>query len=125
MKPFDLEAAKNGAPICTRKGTPVKFIAHDPEMNENSRVICAINGDVSSYYENGQLFKSLSRENDLFKSLPHENDLFMANVKKTVWVNFYPDGDAYYYLTQGEADECASTHPPRINGRAVPVEIEE
>lgn len=29
MKPFDLEAAKNGAPVCTRGGRKVKIICFD------------------------------------------------------------------------------------------------
>ena len=36
MKPFDLEAAKKGAEVCTRNGLPVRivsFTADDPNWN--------------------------------------------------------------------------------------------
>ena len=31
MKPFDLEAAKRGEPVCARDGTPVQQLVHFPE----------------------------------------------------------------------------------------------
>ena len=53
MKPFDLEAAKAGAPIVTRDGRPAKFIAHVAEVHPNHRLLVLIDGDVHLKFENG------------------------------------------------------------------------
>ena len=45
MKPFDLEAAKAGAPIVTRDGRPAKFIAHVAEAHPSQRLLVLIDGD--------------------------------------------------------------------------------
>lgn len=114
MKPFDLEAAKDGDPIVCRDGTPAKFIAHVPEAREPNRLVVLINETVVVCYENGS---RNSYGNASF------SDLFMAPKKRTMWVNLYSKPWANYYSTQHEADAVAT--PDRIGGRAWPVEIEE
>lgn len=54
-KPFDLEAAMNGAPIITRAGRAAKFIAHVPQCREDARVIVLLEGSgmCYSFCENG------------------------------------------------------------------------
>ena len=39
MKPFNLEAAKAGAPLVTRDGRPAKFIAHVAEAHPSQRLL--------------------------------------------------------------------------------------
>ena len=101
MKPFDLEAAKRGDPLVTDGEAKCTFIGID----SNGRIVVEyIHGggvDVYSYC-----------------------DLFMAPKKLTVWVNFYPSGDAYHYGTE-EAADTMIRHARRIGGKAYPVEVEE
>ena len=82
MKPFDLEAAKRGEPICDRAGNPVRFIAHVPEAtNPGKRVIVlTLNGAISLHYENGRYTPS-----------DCDYGLFMATkkVKREGWINVY------------------------------------
>ena len=115
MKPFDLKAAKAGAPVVTRDGTPAKYIAHVPEARRSSQVLCLVRDTVFAYAPNGH-YDPLRGESML--------DLFMAGTKRTVWVNLYPSGEAYFYDNQVAADNYASTSP-RIGGKAWPQEIEE
>lgn len=74
-KPFDLEAAKKGAPIITRVGRAAKFIAHVPQCREDARVIVLIEGDrmCYSFCENGHFLSRYEECGD---------DLFMAMKQK-------------------------------------------
>lgn len=114
MKPFDLEAAKAGAPIVTRDGRSAKFIAHVAEARPSERVLVLINGGVLTRFENGKYASSQAHVSD--------NDLFMAPPKRTVWVNFYGYGEVRRYDTEHNADVCADGG--RLGGRAWPIEIE-
>lgn len=81
MKPFDLEAAKAGKPVCTRDGRKVRIICWDKKglvpivaliEHENSEIFLA-------YYNNG---RHTIRERS-------DNDLMMLLEKKEGWVNVY------------------------------------
>lgn len=113
MKPFCLEAAKAGEPIVFRNKQPVKFVAHEPDANENSRVIILSNGSIGSWAECGNVYPN---------GRTSEYDLFMAMQKKTVFVNFYENGMAAHYETKRIALDHADA--TRVIALAVPVEIE-
>lgn len=115
MRKFDLEAAKRGEPIQTRDGRAVKFVAHVPNATvQNQRlVVLHDSGYLGTYCDNGTVYAGLNRG----------TDLFMAPRKRTVWINFYPDGDARYYESEDKA--ARYVNPLRIGGKAYPVEIEE
>ena len=81
MKPFDLEAAKAGKPVCTRDGRKARIICWDKKglvqivaliEHENSEIFLA-------YYNNG---RHTIRERS-------GNDLMMLLEKKEGWVNVY------------------------------------
>ena len=115
MKPFDLEAAKAGAPIVTRDGRPAKFIAHVAEAQPSQRLLVLIDGGVYAKFESGKYAASPAHV--------FNNDLFMAPVKRTVWVNLYGGCAAIWHDTEERADD--GTHGNRLGGRAWPIEIEE
>ena len=83
MKPFDLEAAKAGAPVCTRDGYAARIIctdANDEEYPIVALITCPDGRETpfrhtaaGSFYVNGD----------------GDYDLFMASVKKEGWVNLY------------------------------------
>lgn len=114
MKSFDLEAAKSGAPIVTRDGREARFIAHVPEFDEEYRVIVQISGKggAVSYCEDGSAYKGCE----------DHDDLFMKPQKRTVWVNLYKDGKAFWHEHKKTADDYASQTTLLA---AVPIEIEE
>lgn len=81
FKPFDLEAAKAGKPVCTRDGRKARIICWDKKglvpivaliEHENSEIFLA-------YYNNG---RHTIRERS-------DNDLMMFLEKKEGWVNVY------------------------------------
>ena len=115
MKPFDLQAAKAGAPIVTRDGRPAKFIAHVAEAHPNQRLLVLVGGAVCRHFEEGRCMLNPDSES------PY--DLFMAPVKRTVWVNLYEYGKAIWHDTEKIAERQAGRN--RLGGRAWPIEIEE
>lgn len=81
LKPFDLEAAKAGKPVCTRDGRKVRIICFDAKCN---KPIVALIYDcnketVLQYLENGRFFVD---QIDKY-------DLMMFPQKKEGWVNVY------------------------------------
>jgi hypothetical protein len=100
MKPFDIEAAKRGVPITSSDGELWYFVGVNRSF---SIVVENSNGDLNTF---------------------HTCHLYMVPKKRTVWVNFYPDGEAYYHYTQKEADGVRR-HLDRTGGKAYAVEIVE
>ena len=81
LKPFDLEAAKAGKPVCTRDGRKARIICFDAKCN---KPIVALIYDcnketVLQYLENGRFFVD---QIDKY-------DLMMLHQKKEGWVNVY------------------------------------
>ena len=115
MKPFDLEAAQRGEPICTRDGREAKFIAHVPDLESLRNVIVVIDGTVRTLREDGCIDGVVA----------YPTDLFMAPKKRTVWVNVYPPHlpFSHHYETLVLANDNAMIG--RIGGKAYPIEIEE
>lgn len=89
MKPFDLEAAKAGKPVCTRDGRKARIICFDRKFlfKGVSYPIIALVEDTAKeetiygYNEKGKVLI----ENDT----PYKDDLMMLPQKKEGWVNVY------------------------------------
>lgn len=118
MKPFDLEAAKAGAPIVTGNGRPVRFIMQVADAHESC---CVVILELDSRFirtrrASGRVNESVGPDNP--------NDLFMAAQKKTLYVNFYDDGSAFYYDIEKDAQDERNFSINKVIARAVPVEIE-
>jgi hypothetical protein len=83
LKPFDLEAAKRGEPVCTRDGRAARIICFDYKDHNDSIValVSDIDGDedVMTCNYNGLVFQDCEAE----------EDLFMAPKKKTYYLNIY------------------------------------
>ena len=81
MKPFNLEKAKAGKPVCTRDGIKARIICFDLK-NEKYPIVAAIGDDSSEiilcYTTNGEIIKGN------YKS---EKDLVMLLEKKKGWIN--------------------------------------
>ena len=118
MKPFDLEAAKRGEPVCTRDGTPVQQLVHFPEGVRVNKIAALSGGVINAYDDQGRYYGD-----EVHVST---RDLFMATRKRTVWVNVYPPEARNFggiYETKAIANNYAS--PKRIGNRAWPLEIED
>lgn len=118
FKPFDLEAAKAGKPVCTRDGRKARIICFDAKCN---KPIVALIYDcnketVLQYLENGRFFVD---QIDKY-------DLMMFPQKKEGWVNIYKDFEetvCCIYSTEKEALEEKETEEDYIT--TVKIEWEE
>lgn len=83
LKPFDLEAAKAGKPVCTRDGRKARIICFDANiMPGNKNILALIRKDTGSEYV--EYYTSNGKFSD---SKDDINDLMMLPEKKSVWVN--------------------------------------
>jgi hypothetical protein len=86
MKPFDIELAKQGKPVCTRDGRPVRILCYDFKSLENTPIVALIRLNehqegVVHYYIDGKHFEN--GINDL--------DLMMVSGQKEGWINVCRD----------------------------------
>lgn len=86
LKPFNLEAAKAGKPVCTRDGRKARIICFDAKRKDGKNIMALIPSkeypgfeDLVAYPNNGNYHGG--HEND--------GDLMMLLEKKEGWVNIY------------------------------------
>ena len=103
LKPFDLNAAKAGKPVCTRDGRRARIICFDCK-DETFQIVALVSGslgreEIISYDKAGY---STTRDRDEM--------LMMLPEKKEGWVNVYKGGllDTKSYNTRKEAFDKAS-----------------
>jgi hypothetical protein len=96
LKPFDLEAAKAGKPVCTRDGRKARIICFDAKRKDGKNIIALIPSkeysgfeDLVAYPNNGNYHGG--HEND--------GDLMMLPQKKEGWVRIYKSASNVYYLS--------------------------
>jgi hypothetical protein len=88
MKPFNLEEAKSGKPICDRLGRDCKFIAYVPEAASGYNVVCLDSKNTIINYTKDGIYNVTSDNSD--------RDLFMKSERKDGWVNVYVDSPKSY-----------------------------
>lgn len=88
MKPFDLEAAKAGKPVCTRDGRKARIICFDTINKGNYPIIALLEdkGSEAIFYYN----------KDGKCNVGTELDLMMLPEKKEGWVNIYGEEKERY-----------------------------
>lgn len=89
MKPFDLEAAKAGKPVCTRDGRKARIICFDAKGDKS--IIALVEMGVAETPNNYPIDgKAIST-----KETPC--DLMMLPEKKEGWINIYNADTTFYY----------------------------
>ena len=83
MKPFSLEAAKQGHPVCCRNGRKARIICFDANVEKGKPIVALLYDGkdrefVRHYTEEGKDYESCSF-----------NDLMMLSEKKEGWVNVH------------------------------------
>lgn len=81
MKPFDIELAKQGKPVCLRNGRKARIVCFDAKNGDYPIIALVEDGanEVALYYNVKGRTSFLS-----------DHDLMMASKKKTGWINIYP-----------------------------------
>lgn len=113
LKPFNLEEAKQGKPVCTRDGRKARIIAFDRRLfykNVSYPILALVErsdgeDDVCGYNEKGKVLIEDGAE--------YKDDLMMLPEKKEGWVNVYQGGklDADY-LYPSKEDAVENIFPP-------------
>ena len=119
MKPFNLEEAKSGKPVCTRSGRPARIICFDRKDDRYPLVVLIDNdGSESCYlfYKNGKLFVSAGEES--------ENDLFMAPTTHEGWINLFHGADGAIKLSNLYTSKQAAINNSNIKKFITTVKIE-
>lgn len=107
MKPFNLEAAKAGKPVCTRDGRKARIICFDKKKDIYPLIALVTDKDG---YEIIIPYKA----DGVHPTIPN-NDLMMLPEKKEGWVNIYKEGvDQYIYNNEKAAlsrrgSDCIAT----------------
>ena len=85
MKKFDLEAAKAGAPVCTRDGKPVRIVCFDRKTESELKLLALI-----EYDEDGELCGQYTLKGEFWSELACTWDsrlnLMMAPTQHTTYV---------------------------------------
>lgn len=85
LKPFDIQKAKAGKPVCTRDGRKARIICFDLK-NDEYPIVAAVGNDSSetlfSYTTNGEIADGIESD----------KDLMMLPEKKEGWVNIDKGG---------------------------------
>ena len=92
LKPFDLQKAKAGKPVCTRDGRKARIICFDRQHESN---IVALIPE-----ENEEYVCTYNSDGSFRKGTTHENDLMMLPEKKEGWVNVYKMADGQIIIGQ-------------------------
>ena len=95
LKPFDVQKAREGKPVCTRDGAKARIICFDAKSD--APIIALITTDDGTEIT----FDYLS-DGTFFNSENHDNDLMMLPEKKEGWVKIRKDVNLYN--TKEEAD---------------------
>lgn len=83
LKPFNLDAAKAGNPVCTRDGRKTRIVCFD---KADERPIVALISDSGSEFVYEYLI-----DGRCYKSRDDDNDLMMLPGKKCGWMNVYEE----------------------------------
>ena len=97
LKPFDIQKAREGKPVCTRDGRKARIIAFDRRLfykNVSYPILALVEcsdgeDDVCGYSEKGKVLIEDGAE--------YKDDLMMLPEKKEGWINIYNADTTFYY----------------------------
>ena len=92
LKPFDLDEAKAGKPVCTRDGRKARIICFDGKGDQPIIALVEAKGNKDALIEKVERY--FINGHSVFEVRETNNDLMMLPEKKEGWVNVYYDNDA-------------------------------
>lgn len=110
MKPFNLEEALAGKPICTKSGLPARIL----DTNLKGRKRCVV---AAILYNDGcEYTKQYFTDGKEFSPVESCNDLVMASEEHVGWINIYKDNilgtrihETKESALQVRGDDCIDT----------------
>ena len=120
LKPFSLEAAKVGKPVCTRDGRKVRIICFDLK-DKDYPIVAAVRDNSMFGNEYAETLLRYTINGEIVKgNYKSDKDLMMLPEKKEGWVNVYKGIDGvmfsiYPYPSKDEAIKKSSILFDRID----------
>ena len=108
MKPFDIELAKQGKPVCTRDGRKARIICFNTKSYKGKEIIALVTKPDGSEY-----VRYFTQDGRLSYLKDDRDDLMMLPEKKEMWINIYkgttgPAPGAGLYDTEEEAKDATN-----------------
>lgn len=121
MRPFNLEEAKAGKPVCTRDGRDGRIICFDRRAN-----IYPIVALMDSVDKNSEILLVYTNKGFCYPDRITDNDLVMKPEKKEGWVNVYehPDHESFVGTKIFENEESAKLAATDIDNYKTTAKIE-
>lgn len=112
LKPFDLEAAKSGKPVCTRDGRKARIICFDYNGETGDYPIVALvhYNKGNKCYERVLKYTSDGLFNK-YGDCQHDADLMMLPEKKSGWINVKKDAGLFKSREEAERN-CTEDYVP-------------
>lgn len=108
LKPFDIQKAREGKPVCTRDGRRVRIICFDAKRRDEKSIIALVPNkdrpgfeDLIAYPNNGNYYGG--HEND--------GDLMMLPEKRVGWININKDASLFKSREEAERN-CTKDYVP-------------
>ena len=110
LKPFNLEEAKKGKPVCTRDGRKARIICFDAKGDKPIIALVEAKGNKDALIEKVERY--FINGHSVFEVRETNNDLMMLPEKHEGWLNIYKTGNDkfaalvgsdYLYKTEKEA----------------------
>lgn len=103
-KPFNIEAARTGKPVCTKNYADARIVCFDVDDGKNILALVKYNGkEIPCVYGPDGKFICGVRDDC--------GDLVMLVTHKVAWQNLFKNGDTYYVSERlYEAEEDATPH---------------
>ena len=87
LKPFDIQKAREGKPVCTRDGRKARIICFDLK-NDEYPIVAAVENDSSetlfSYTTNGEIADGIESDKDLMM-LPEKKEGWIVIHKEAIY----------------------------------------
>ena len=94
LKPFDIQKAREGKPVCTRDGRKARIICFD-RRGDKFPIVALLDGCNEEHSEVAVTFTNEGLYEIGKKS---SNDLMMLPEKKEGWINIYNADTTFYYV---------------------------
>ena len=97
LKPFDIQKAREGKPVCTRDGRKARIICYDRQSDHGFPIVALVENTGAEKDEDVHFY----RANGTAATAERAQDLMMLSEKKVGWVNLYKSGNSNFAAILG------------------------
>ena len=100
LKPFDIQKAREGKPVCTRDGRKARIICYDRQSDHGFPIVALVENTGAEKDEDVHFY----RTNGTAATVERAQDLMMLSEKKEGWINVYALNTCYSSKEEAEAN---------------------